>query len=324
MSSELFEWIPLSRGDSLPPNAVYSGVVQGDGDVYIGKIDNSPGKVNLANGRVYNFWSQNYNSRTRGEVLVVHGKKEWVEVQYGEVLPKGAVCTGRDYRGDKVWVAKDVTTDEPGKLTCLDSTDPVPKMCRLWCHSYWGTADVKIAKVLVVSETQDEAVDEDIIIGEKPLWGSVTSFKSICRRLIKCNLDLSISNIVSSIVTGVKLGAGELSFLRDSLTSDIRAKADSALGYSEEGMKGVVSDKKKTTYVIIIYKKRGVQTSCTLQTLCGCIYTDFELDMTYAILNPLNDAAREECESFRQLVVDDIFRILGNLFAPAPSQREAL
>ena len=88
MASELYKWIPMKRGDTLPDNAVYSGQTSTDSKVYIAKIDNSPGKVNLQNGKIYNFWTQNYNSRTEGEVLVSYGVNSWKELNYGETIPK--------------------------------------------------------------------------------------------------------------------------------------------------------------------------------------------------------------------------------------------
>ena len=148
MESNLVEWVPMKRGSSLPANAVYAGLTGDDGDVYVGKMDNSPGKINLKDGVIYNFWSQNYSSRSEGEVLLVNGEKEWVELKYGQLIPEGAVCAGRDYNNDKVWVAKDVTTDEPRKLTCLNSSYSNPKMCCLWSQTYRLIADVKITKVL--------------------------------------------------------------------------------------------------------------------------------------------------------------------------------
>ena len=42
-----FQWIVLKRGDSLPKNAVYTGVTAVDGKMYVAKMDNSPGKVNF-------------------------------------------------------------------------------------------------------------------------------------------------------------------------------------------------------------------------------------------------------------------------------------
>ena len=137
----------MRKGDTIPDNAVYSGQTSTDGKVYVAKIDNSPGKVNLENGKINNFWSQKYNSRTEGEVLISHGINNWKELSYGEPIPQNAVYGGRDYNSDKVWVGKDITTDEPGKITCLDSNSNNPSMCRLWCHTYWRTADVKIANI---------------------------------------------------------------------------------------------------------------------------------------------------------------------------------
>ena len=50
MDNKLYVWIPLKRGDSIPENAVYAGITGADGKVYVAKMDNSPGKVNLKDG----------------------------------------------------------------------------------------------------------------------------------------------------------------------------------------------------------------------------------------------------------------------------------
>ena len=103
MNNELYEWISMRKGDTIPDNAVYSGQTSTDGKVYVAKIDNSPGKVNLENGKINNFWSQKYNSRTEGEVLISHGINNWKELSYGQPIPQNAVYGGRDYNYDKVW-----------------------------------------------------------------------------------------------------------------------------------------------------------------------------------------------------------------------------
>ena len=46
----LYEWVAAKRGDNIPLNAVYAGQCGADdGDVYVARFDNTPGKVNLEN-----------------------------------------------------------------------------------------------------------------------------------------------------------------------------------------------------------------------------------------------------------------------------------
>ena len=111
----LYEWKVMKRGDILPKNAVYAGITRADGKVYVAKMDNSPGKVNLKDGKIWNFWSEKYDSRQESEVLISYGKCIWQEINYGDLIPENAVYGGYDYNHHKVWVGKDITTDEPGK-----------------------------------------------------------------------------------------------------------------------------------------------------------------------------------------------------------------
>ena len=149
MENKLCAWILLKRGESIPENAVYAGITSADGKVYVSKMDNSPGKVNLKDDKIWNFWSQAYsNPRQESEVLIAHGICEWKEINYGDPIPENSVYVGYDYNHHKVWVGKDISSDEPGKITCLDSNAKQSKMCRIWCHSYSRTSDVKKAKIL--------------------------------------------------------------------------------------------------------------------------------------------------------------------------------
>jgi hypothetical protein len=325
MESKLVEWVPMKRGSSLPANAVYAGMTRDDGDVYVGKMDNSPGKINLKDGVIYNFWSQNYSSRSEGEVLLVNGEKEWIELKYGQPIPEGAVCAGRDYNNDRVWVAKDVSSDEPGKLTCLNSNDLNPKMCRLWCHSYWRTADVKIAKILVVKRKKESTLpppiappsspDVSIDVVEKPTWGNITQFKTTRHRLYKCFMQASITKIVKGIMAGTRIVAGELTYLSNLLNADIHAKIDNQNCETEEGERSVITDKNKSVYLVLFYKKKNVQSSFGIEQLCSCMLTNFSLEITYAIFHPTNQPARNECESFNQLFIEDILHRLRDLLS---------
>ena len=327
MVTNLFDWVPMRRGETLPPNAVYAGMTRDDGVVYIGKIDNSPGKVNLKDGKIFNFWSENYSSRSESEVLITNGDKEWVELRHGDNIPEGAICTGRDYNNDKVWVAKDATTDEPGKLTCIDSEADQPKMCKLWCHSYWRFSDMRIAKILVVKpRPHAEPVSLPTIPNlslEAPNWGEITSLKTISTRFCRCFVHIEVQNLVRSILAGVRLAAGELSSLGDLISSDIHAKIDAQYQYSEETEKSVFNDVEQGVYVMIFYKKKSIDASCSIEDICSCMLTSYSLDITYAIFYPTNQPARDICEEFKRTLVEDSLHRFNSLLAENPSVIEA-
>jgi len=308
MASQLYKWIPMKRGDTLPDNAVYSGQTSSDSKVYIAKIDNSPGKVNLDNGKIYNFWTQNYNSRTEGEVLVSYGVNSWKELNYGEPIPSGAVYGGRDYNSDKVWVGKDTTTDEPGKITCLDSNATNPSMCRLWCHTYWRTADVKIANILIIKEKPKPQP----IIKEKPVvipkddsdWGQTLQYKKISEHIKTKSVDVSISNIVSAITKTIAIASGDLSHIGELLKSDIKAKISTAKMDSEEANQSVVNDENKKNYILLKYYKKTLKKKGGIKGVFNFSSSDYNLIIEYAILQPENDTSREKCEKLKRKLAD--------------------
>jgi hypothetical protein len=313
MTSELYKWIPMKRGDTLPDNAVYSGQTSTDAKVYIAKIDNSPGKVNLDNGKIYNFWSQKYNSRTEGEVLVSYGVNSWKELKYGETIPVGAVLGGRDYNSDKVWVGKDITTDEPGKITCLNENATNPSMCRLWCHTYWCTADVKIANILIIKSKPKPIIEQKskskpIIIKQKDdsNWGQTLQYKKISECIKTKSVDISVSNIVSAITKTIAIVSGELSHIGDLLKTDIKANISTTQVDSEEANESVVNDENKKNYILLKYYKKTLKKKGGIKGVFNYNTSDYNLIIEYAIFQPENNASREKCEKFKRKLADKI------------------
>ena len=130
------KWVPCSRNDEIPHNAVYAGTTSTDGKVYVARINNTPGKVNLRDGtnKIWNFWVHGlWQSSLSGEILTTNGTCSWIDIKHGELIPNNAVFSGRDHSNDKVWVARD-KRGEPGKLNCHDNDSKSPKMYNLWCH----------------------------------------------------------------------------------------------------------------------------------------------------------------------------------------------
>jgi hypothetical protein len=132
------KWVSRSRLDAIPKNAICTGSFKTDGEVYIGRIKVGPGKVNLDNGKIWNYWVQNTGSSQSGQVLVCDYPCKWVKIKRGGTIPQDAVYSGKDKRNDHVWVGKS-QNHEPGKITCIDNNDPKLKMANLWCHSAWGS-----------------------------------------------------------------------------------------------------------------------------------------------------------------------------------------
>ena len=112
-------WKSFKKGDILPNNAVYAGYTATDGAVFVARFDNTPGKVNLKNGRINTFWSPGFkNGRYSGEILLTTRNYKWVEIKQGQSIPAGAV---RNPGSDVVYIGKInfaalKVHGEPGKL----------------------------------------------------------------------------------------------------------------------------------------------------------------------------------------------------------------
>jgi hypothetical protein len=338
MASDLHEWIPMKRGDSIPENAVYSGQTGGDGKVYIAKMDNSAGKVNLENGKIHNFWSQKYSPRTQGEVLISHGINSWKTLNYGETIPNGAISSGIDYRNDKVWVGKDITTDEPGKITCLNSEVPSPTMCKLWCHSYWSNANVKKAKILIIepeptpeptpapipapisapisapapapiSAPAPAPIPEPALISapiDDSDWGQTLKYKRKTEYIKIRKLDVSVNNIVNAVTKTISLAAGDLTHITDLLKMDIELNMESTQIDCEEAEKNVINDMNKKCYIMLKYYKKSSKTAGIFSGIFNYFQSDYKFIIEYAIFYPENDTSREKCENFKRKLADKI------------------
>lgn len=126
------KWVPAEAGDDLPVGAVYAGATGTDGAVYIGRFNNTPGKVNLNNKKIAGFWVQHEGNRKKGEVLVTNGVCTWKPINRGDAIPSNAVYSGLDFEFVNVWVGRDRST-EPGKITIIDNKYKAPKMDKIWC-----------------------------------------------------------------------------------------------------------------------------------------------------------------------------------------------
>jgi len=158
-----YKWIPKSRNDEIPPNSIYAGTTPTDGHVYVSRFNNIPGKVNLSNNKIHNFWVQPTGSRTCGEVLVTTNSYKWLDIKRGDRIPDNAVYSGLDQAGDKVWVGRTLG-GEPGKLNCHDNNSPEPLMHNFWYNKFSCSIT---AHILVIEENDKVNIDKNETSQEK-------------------------------------------------------------------------------------------------------------------------------------------------------------
>lgn len=160
---KILKWKYIKRGTILPKYKIEGGTTKSDGRLFVGKINNSPGKVNIDNGKIWNYWVQNKGSSDCGYMLITNYKYEWKHITRGGKIPKNAIFCGNDEHGDKVWVGKSLE-NEPGKITCQNNKDKNPTMQNLWCHSAWmGYKNAYILIVLIDNkETYLTELEEEI------------------------------------------------------------------------------------------------------------------------------------------------------------------
>ena len=91
-----YVWKKFNRGDALPKTSVYAGETSTDGAVYVGRVENTPGKVNLDGGKIWNYWVNGFDSRQSGEMLLTQGDCDWLRIKRGDGFPENAVFAGRD------------------------------------------------------------------------------------------------------------------------------------------------------------------------------------------------------------------------------------
>lgn len=135
-------WMSISRGDLMPSAdfGVYAGTTGSDGDVWVGRFDGVPGKINTtkdSEGKVkmWNCWVHSQGSSRYGEILVTNMEQKWEHFEKHQDKHEGLVGDklGGPMRsesdGGLVVVAKTYET-EPGKLNFFDGKT----YCHLWAH----------------------------------------------------------------------------------------------------------------------------------------------------------------------------------------------
>ena len=154
-----YVWKYFKRGDKKPSNAVHAGETSTDGQVFVGRVQNTPGKVNLGwHDEIRSYWvSAISGGSEEGEMLLANGKCNWVKIKRGDTFPDNAIYSGLDIKGDKVWVGKTLGDGEPGKITCADNSAVPPTMWNLWTHSKGGLSECYVLTISRLPHTQDNS-----------------------------------------------------------------------------------------------------------------------------------------------------------------------
>jgi len=316
-SNKLYEWVPKSRGDVLPLNAVYAGTTPQDGHVYIGRFRNAPGKVNLNNGNIYNFWVQSQGSQRDGELLITDNTYKWVHIQRGDKIPQNAIYSGKDGSNDKVWVGR-ALNGEPGKINCINNNSSTPTMNNLWCHSNWSS-DQK-ANILIIEEnekiieehyeTNEEKEEEIKLMNDKinflnqkknneiPLW-THNKVGKISKVLKTSDLHISAGNIANGLFKIIKSAFGDIISivdLCDKIELHLTSSISEELITSKEIIVSEPDEKGFKKCIILLFSKQDITKTRKIIGLFNSekSYIDFKID--YTLLGPNNELAQDICD----------------------------
>jgi len=316
--SKLYKWVPKSRGHDIPVNAIYAGTTKTDGHVYIGRFKNTPGKVNLSNGKIYNFWVQALGSQQFGEVLTTTNSYKWVDIRRNEVIPKNAVYSGRDQVNDKVWVGRS-KSGEPGKINCTNNESTTPLMCNLWCHSKYSAEQV--AHILVVEENDEVKQDEHETSEENeeeikkkcnklvylhcnnaeeelPLWKHCRVNK-ISKLIKTSDIEVSVGNIAKTLFEAISAVDGNIISLIDLIRKvklHITSSSSEEIIINKELIVTDPNEKGFKKYIILVFSKQDI----TKTRKCAGVFnknkTYIDIKIDYTILEPNNNPAQLKCQ----------------------------
>jgi len=316
--SKSYKWVQKSRGNDIPVNAIYAGTTKTDGHVYIGRFSNTPGKVNLSNGKIYNFWVQALGSQMAGEVLTTTNSYKWVDIKRGDIIPKNAVYSGIDKSNDKVWVGRS-TSGEPGKINCNNNSSTTPLMCNLWCHSTYFSEQT--AHILVIEENDEIVEDEYETAEEKneeikkkcnklvylhcnnaeeelPLWKHCRVNK-ISKLIKTSDLEVSVGNIAKTLFDVISAVDGNIISLIDLIRKvklHITSSSSEEIIINKELIVTEPNEKGFKKYIILIFSKQDITKTRRWAGIFTTNKTYIDIKIDYTILEPNNNPAQLKCQ----------------------------
>ncbi|CAE7360645.1 unnamed protein product [Symbiodinium necroappetens] len=225
-------WLPISRGDVLPENALAVGTYGVDGMVYVGRLNGEVGKINLKDGKMWNFRAHHQSHSYDAEILTCSAVYKWVALNKGDPIPAHAVAGGRTPTDGLVFVGH--SSLEPGKINVSDG-----KMNHFWSHNQGKCYS---ALILVVEPPVAEAAplepDRPARVG--PAAPSLpSSFPSLAHlsqeELAQLKANEVLQRDLLQDLPGVKDYVGQLRAL-----SQENAKGAEELLLRQEGVQGLI------------------------------------------------------------------------------------
>jgi len=136
-------WVPISRGDVIPRDAIESGRTRADGQVWAGRYHGEAGKINADSGKMWNFWGHYMKQQKKAEILCYAGGHEWRPIRRGQQMPPNAVKAGETKVDGPVYIAR--LDGEAGKIN-VDAG----KMWNFWGHHSGRSNN---AEILIVGDS---------------------------------------------------------------------------------------------------------------------------------------------------------------------------
>jgi hypothetical protein len=299
----------------------------------VGRFKNIPGKVNLSNKKIYNFWVQSIGSQSCGEVLTTNNIYKWVDIIRGDKIPSNAVYSGTDQNGDKVWVGRSVEGD-PGKINCQDNASNTPLMHNLWYNK--NSSNTK-AHILVIQENKKITInknetDNEVKIknnkleylhsnktpfDELPLWKHCI-VNTLSKNIKTKDLRVSVKMLAKTMFDILSSVSGNITSLANLVTKfsiHLASNSSEEITKTKEFITTTPDSGGISKYVILLFSKaesirtRSVGGCCQYSTKC------MDIKIYYTILEPINNSAQLKC----QKLIDEKTNKILESFTPKRS-----
>jgi len=143
-------WVRVKRGDPIPQGALVSGKTQQDGQLYVGRCNGEAGKINIDDGKMWNFWGNVNGPQKDAEILCCPSKFAWQPIKRGDPMPPNAVRAGETPTDGVNYVGRH--NGEAGKVNTQGGC--------FW--HFWGQQCPKMqtAEILVVDGPVDDGASK--------------------------------------------------------------------------------------------------------------------------------------------------------------------
>jgi hypothetical protein len=159
MSDQPFVWVPINRGDELPPLALRCGFKSSVEDVYVARKSGGGevGTLSMKDNRMQSVWCHHSGELSCGDVLVPRENStcKWCRWRKYEQLPEGAVSAGQTPTDGvhSVYVGRDSEQGKCGKINVKKEDASLTN--NMWLHGHrYSKEEGEILVILGPEATQ--------------------------------------------------------------------------------------------------------------------------------------------------------------------------